>query len=65
MILVDAATGEEIGPVVEFYDLPQGLLLEFKTAGGLANLPFVDEFVSEVDRRGRVIRVSLPEGLIE
>ena len=64
MTLVDAATGREIGPVVEFYDLPQGLLLEFKTEGGLVNLPFVDEFVTEVDREARRITVTLPDGLI-
>ncbi len=64
MTLVDAATGREIGPVVEFYDLPQGLLLEFKTETGLANLPFVDEFVSEIDREARRIKVTLPDGLI-
>ncbi len=65
MTLVDAVSGRELGPVVEFYELPQGLLLEFRTAGRLVNLPFVDEFVREVDRAARVIRVRLPDGLIE
>ncbi len=64
MTLVDAATGKEIGPVVEFYDLPQGLLLEFKSESGLANLPFVDEFVTAIDREARRITVTLPDGLL-
>lgn len=66
MALVDADTGAPLGEVVEFYEVPQGLLLEFRTAGGaLASVPFVDEFVHEVDREGRRIRVRLPDGLLE
>jgi 16S rRNA processing protein RimM len=65
MTLVDADTGVEIGPVVEFYELPQGLLLEFRTAAGIASVPFVDEFVDEVDREARMIRVRLPDGLLQ
>lgn len=65
MTLVDADSGRELGPVIEFYELPQGLLLEFRTATGLASVPFVDEFVDDVDRDARVIRVRLPDGLLE
>jgi 16S rRNA processing protein RimM len=65
MQLVDAERGTPIGEVVEFYELPQGLLLEFRTASGVASLPFVDEFVQEVDREARIISVRLPEGLLE
>jgi len=64
MQLVDADSASPIGEVVEFYELPQGLLLEFRTAAGLASLPFVDEFVDEVDREARIIRVRLPDGLL-
>lgn len=65
MQLVDAATHAPIGEVVEFYELPQGLLLEFRTPRGVASMPFVEEFVDEVDRDGRVIRVRLPDGLLD
>jgi 16S rRNA processing protein RimM len=64
MMLVDRETRRELGPVVEFYELPQGLLLEFRTADGLVSLPFVDEFVHEVDRAGKRIEVTLPHGLL-
>jgi ribosomal 30S subunit maturation factor RimM len=64
MQLVDAAGGAEIGEVVEFYELPQGLLLEFRTATGLASVPFVEEFIETVDREQRRITVRLPEGLL-
>jgi ribosomal 30S subunit maturation factor RimM len=65
MQLLDADSAAPLGEVVEFYELPQGLLLEFKTAHGLASLPFVDEFVEDVDREARTIRVRLPDGLLE
>lgn len=66
MTLADADTGAPIGEVVEFYELPQGLLLECRTpAGALVNVPFVDEFVDAVDRGTRTIRVRLPDGLLE
>ncbi len=66
MALVEADSGAPVGEVLEFYDLPQGLLLEFRTpSGALASLPFVDEFVAEVDRVGRRIRVRLPDGLLD
>ncbi len=65
MQLVDAESGAPIGEVIEFYELPQGLLLEFRGPRGTASLPFVDEFVDDVDREARVIRVRLPDGLLE
>lgn len=65
MKLVDADTGADLGAVIEFYELPQGLLLEFRGPSGVASLPFVDEFVHEVDREGRRITVRLPDGLLE
>ena len=65
MQLVDADSGAPIGEVVEFYELPQGLLLEFRAGAALASLPFVDEFVEQVDRESRVIRVRLPDGLFD
>ena len=65
MKLVDDETGDELGEVTEFYDVPQGILLEFRSASGVGNLPFVDEFVREVDRAGRRIVVRLPDGLVE
>jgi len=65
MRLVDAGTDAPIGDVIEFYELPQGLLLEFRAGDKTASLPFVDEFIESVDRDARSIRVRLPEGLLE
>lgn len=65
MRIIDADSGDAIGDVIEFYELPQGLLLEFRGPGGVASVPFVEEFVVEVDREGRTIRVRLPDGLLD
>lgn len=65
MTLVDATNGETLGEVIEFYDLPQGLLLEFRGPRGVHSVPFVEEFVEVVDRAARRISVRLPDGLIE
>ncbi len=65
MRLVDDATEASLGEVVEFYELPQGLLLEMRTPKGLVSVPFVEEFVLDVDRESRTIRVALPDGLLE
>lgn len=65
MAIVDADSDAPIGEVIEFYDLPQGLLLEFRGPKGVHSVPFVEEFVHEVDRATRTIRVKLPDGLLE
>lgn len=65
MTLVDADSDEVLGEVIEFYDLPQGLLIEFRGPKGVHSVPFVEEFVHEVDRDGRRITVALPDGLLD
>jgi len=65
MTLVDAESDETLGEVIEFYELPQGLLLEFRGETGVHSLPFVDEFIVGVDRKSRRIRATLPPGLID
>lgn len=65
MQLVDADTAAPLGEVTAYYELPQGLLLEFATPTGTASLPFVEEFVEGVDREARRISVRLPDGLLD
>lgn len=59
------ASGEELGSVIEVYDLPQGLTLDVQREEGTVMVPFNDRFVTGVDREGRVITVDPPEGLLE
>ena len=65
MTLIDAESDEVLGEVIEFYDLPQGLLIEFRGPKGVHSLPFVEEFVDEVDRDARRIIVRPPDGLLD
>jgi hypothetical protein len=64
MTLIDAENGETIGEVIEFYDLPHGLLLEFRGPKGVhASLRRGVRGGGRRDARRIVVR--LPDGLIE
>lgn len=55
----------DIGTVAELYDFPQGLTLEIHGSREPVLLPYRPELVREVDLHDRVIRVSLPPGLLD
>jgi 16S rRNA processing protein RimM len=59
------ASGDELGTVLDVYDLPQGLTLDVKRANGTVMLPFNESVVTDVDREGRVITVDPPEGMLD
>ena len=58
--------GTPVGEVEEFYELPQGIVLELKRDGrpGVM-IPFIEEIVTDVDGEARVITVDPPEGLLD
>ena len=58
-------SGEEIGHVLEVYELPQGLTLDIARPGGTVMLPFDDRVVKAIDRELRVITVDPPEGMLD
>jgi len=62
---VQGNDGSEIGNVVGFYELPQGLTLDVKTAKGDVMLPYRQEAILEVDRAGRVLIVDPHSGLFD
>jgi 16S rRNA processing protein RimM len=55
----------ELGVVANWYELPQGLVLEVRGAKWEADIPFNEAFVLKVDREARMITVTLPEGLLQ
>jgi 16S rRNA processing protein RimM len=59
------ASGEELGTVMDVYDLPQGLTLDVRRATGSVMLPFSERVVTRVDREARVIVVDPPEGMLD
>ena len=63
MALVDA-DGRELGRVVEVLcRAAQDLIMASAADGTEFSVPFVSEFVKEVDMESRTIRVELPEGM--
>ena len=61
------ASGEEVGSVLDVYDLPQGLTLDVRRNGpqGTVMLPFSERVVTNVDREARVITIDPPEGMLD
>lgn len=56
----------ELGEVTDLASQGGGWLVEVERADGRRlSLPFVEEFLVEIDREGRRIEWRLPEGLIE
>ena len=63
--VVDSRLGD-LGKVKEVNDATANVLLVVDTPDGDELLvPFVDEFVEEIDQDNKRIVVSLPEGLLE
>jgi 16S rRNA processing protein RimM len=57
--------GSDIGEVLQVYELPHALMLDIRHAGGSALLPFIDEFVREVNRDARRVVVTPPAGWLD
>lgn len=54
-------TGEEVGTVHDFYDNGAQIVLKIKTRNGIEEIPFVDQFVPEVDLENKQIKIRLME----
>ena len=63
------ASGEDLGTVEETYELPQGLAIDVRRVPPREQetvlLLYDERTVASVDRAGRVIVVTPPEGLLE
>lgn len=58
-------TGESMGEVSSYYELPQGLTLEVKTGNGTVLVPYRPEVVDHVDREARVLVVKSAVGIFD
>jgi 16S rRNA processing protein RimM len=57
--------GTPLGLVSSLYEMPSGLMIEVQGPKREFLLPYKKEFVREVDRDGRRLVVTPPEGLLE
>lgn len=56
--------GESLGRIKGFStNIAQDLLVVEKTNGGEAEIPFVEDFIVDLDFEGRKIEMELPEGI--
>lgn len=62
---VERTDGAEIGHVEALYEVPQGILLEVRTATGTTMLPYRPEVVERVDMARRAMVVDPPDGLLD
>lgn len=58
-------TGEDVGEVKSYYELPQGLTLDVATKNGSVLVPYRPEIVESTDSQGRRIIVKADVGLFE
>ena len=57
--------GNEIGEVIDIIENPAQSLLVIERAGQEIFIPLVDDFVVEIDEQKKVMKMSLPEGLLD
>ena len=59
-------SGEEIGDIIEVFELPQGLVVDVRRpTGATVMLPVDDHTVTEVDSAARVVTIDPVEGLLD
>ncbi|WP_062072903.1 ribosome maturation factor RimM [Demequina sediminicola] len=59
-------SGEVVGEVADLLSMPaQDLLVVKQVSGKRAMIPFVDEFVPEVDLEARAVTITPPYGLLD
>ncbi|WP_062076513.1 ribosome maturation factor RimM [Demequina globuliformis] len=65
-LTVERPSGERVGEVVDLLSMPaQDLLVVTQPSGRRAMIPFVDEFVVEVDLETQRVVVTPPYGLLD
>lgn len=62
---VELSSGEKVGEVTSYYELPQGLTLDVSTRRGSVLVPYRPEVVERIDSEARAIVVKSEVGLFE
>ena len=63
--VVDLENGTELGEVIRVIDHGPYPMLEVESNGEELILPLPENFKIEVDRENKVLRVEVPEGLVD
>lgn len=64
--VVDAESGSEIGKIAYVDTSTENVLLVVRTPyDDEVFVPAVDDFINEIDEQERIIRVTLPDGLVD
>ncbi len=61
----DITTNTIVGKFVEIIPNPGNDLLAISTKSGIKYIPFIDEFVKEIDENKKVIKIKSIEGLLD
>jgi 16S rRNA processing protein RimM len=62
---VELDSGTAVGEVTAYYELPQGLTLDVKTAKGSVLVPYRPEIVERTDTEARVVVVKSDVGMFD
>ena len=62
---VVSTTGEQLGAVTTFYELPQGLILDVQTARGTVMVPYRPEVIVRTDLYTRTIVINEKLGFMD
>jgi 16S rRNA processing protein RimM len=62
---VESSTGKPLGSVSDFYELPQGVMLDVTTARGSVLVPYRPELVIRTDLQTRTVVINDEVGLFD
>jgi 16S rRNA processing protein RimM len=62
---VELTSGQSIGEVTAYYELPQGLTLDVKTSKGSVLVPYRPEVVERTDTESRTVVVKAEVGMFD
>ena len=62
---VELTSGQSVGEVTAYYELPQGLTLDVKTSKGSVLVPYRPEVIERTDTEGRTVVVKSEVGMFD
>ena len=64
--VIDDATRQTVGEITDINDSTENVLFVVATpSSATVYLPVADEFITEIDTDRRILRMNLPEGILD